>query len=202
MRRISSALLCAVLAGSPVLAGRSLESLKSAEPLVGAAARLGNEGVPALPAGAPVAPPAAVFAAAVPDVSISRVGPDASRTPGRLCTTDDPDFLEFRYPERIAYCKRNVSREEKRRVAAAYGIPESEWKNYEFDHLIPLGIGGSSLDENIWPQPRGDDEAEGKDKLELALYKALSAGTITQAEAVRRNMAWFEQKGLLRRPSI
>ncbi|TBR22751.1 hypothetical protein EPO15_07260 [bacterium] len=198
MRVWSLALLCAVLAGSPVLAGRSLESLKSAEPLAGAAARLGVDAVPALPAGAPVAAPAPA-----PDFTVLRVKPDPDKTPGRLCTTDDPDFLEFRYPERIPYCKRHVTKEEKRRVAAAYGIPESEWPNYEFDHLIPLGIGGSSLDENIWPQPRGDDEAEGKDKLELALYKALAAGTITQAEAVRRNMAWFEARGLLlRRPSI
>ena len=46
---------------------------------------------------------------------------DTSLTPGALCTTDDPNFDGLRYPEQIAHCRRNVSRAEKNRIAAAYG---------------------------------------------------------------------------------
>lgn len=180
--------VCALLSAAPGHAARSIESLKSADPLTSAPPPAAQP-VPTLPAAGPVAPPPA-------PISILRVRPDASKTPGRLCTTDDPDFLEFRYPERIPYCRRNVSQEEKARVAAAYGVPRDRWSDYEFDHLIPLAIGGSSQDDNIWPQPRGADESDGKDKLEYSLYQQLAAGAITQADAVRRMMAWFESKGI------
>ena len=143
---------------------------------------------PAIPAPVPQAAPAPAGAAAQ-----GRTRPDSAFTPGKLCTADDPDFKELRYPEQISYCQRHVTRQMKLEVAAHYGLPESEWHNYEFDHLIPLAIGGNSRVENLWPQPRGQDESDGKDVLENQLYQLLKAGTITQAEAVSRNAAWFDQ---------
>jgi hypothetical protein len=112
---------------------------------------------------------------------------DASLTPGALCTTDDPNFDGLRYPEQIAHCRRNVSRAEKNRIAAAYEISDS-YSNYEFDHLIPLGIGGNDDESNIWPQPK--DQALEKDKLEDELYREMAAGTITQEDAVAEILAW------------
>ncbi len=152
----------------------------------------------AVPAPAIVSPAPAAPAPAAGASAQGRTRPDTSYTPGKLCTTDDPDFKEFRYPEQIAYCQRHVTRQMKLEVAAHYGIPESDWHNYEFDHLIPLAIGGNSRVENLWPQPRGADESDGKDVLENQLYQQMKAGAITQAEAVRRNMAWFEQMMLRR----
>ena len=123
----------------------------------------------------------------------ARSGPDASFTPGHLCSPTDPNFKEYRYPEHIAYCQRHVTQDMKRQVAAHYGIAQADWSNYEFDHLLPLGIGGDSSVDNLWPQPRGNpDGADGKDKLELDLYNQMKAGTITQAEAVRQTYAWFQ----------
>ncbi len=123
----------------------------------------------------------------------ARVGPDSSFTPGHLCTPSDPNFKEYRYSEHIAYCQRNVTQQMKQQVAAHYGIAQADWGNYEFDHLLPLAIGGDSSVDNLWPQPHGNpDGSDGKDKLELDLYNRMKAGTITQAEAVRQTYAWFQ----------
>ena len=109
-------------------------------------------------------------------------------TPGALCSEQDPDFMGYRYQARVAYCKRNVSHAKKLKIARAYGIPESEWKNYEFDHLIPLNAGGSSRVENLWPEPI--DEARSKDQVEKRTFEGLSRGTLTQDEAVQMIWDW------------
>ncbi|HEX4049032.1 MAG TPA: hypothetical protein VH309_14400 [Elusimicrobiota bacterium] len=121
-----------------------------------------------------------------------RVAPDSSYTPGHLCSPSDPNFKEYRYAERIPYCNRNVTSQMKTTVAAHYGVPQSDWSGYEFDHLIPLAIGGDSSIDNVWPQPHGDpDGSNGKDKLEDLLYREMAAGTVTQAEAVQQIYGWF-----------
>jgi protein tyrosine/serine phosphatase len=126
--------------------------------------------------------------------ALGRATPDWSYTPGKLCTASDPDFKEYRYPEHVPYCNRHVTQQMKQEVAAHYGIPQSEWSSYEFDHLIPLGIGGNSRIENLWPEPRGASESDGKDQLEQQLFNELRDGKITQAEAVRQIYAWFDGK--------
>jgi hypothetical protein len=116
--------------------------------------------------------------------------PNSSLTPGTLCNSNDPDFTNFDYPEQIPRCGRNIAIDEKRTVAAAYGnIPESEWINYEFDHLIPLCAGGSNRPTNLWPQPLS--EAHIKDKLENEICIAMKLGKMTQAQAVQKVYAWF-----------
>lgn len=122
-----------------------------------------------------------------------RARPDASVTPGGLCTPADPDFQEYRYAERIAYCRRHVTQAMKLEVGAHYGISQADWRDYEFDHLIPLSIGGDSSVDNLWPEPNADNQgSDGKDKLELSLYLQMRDGKITQAEAVRQIRAWFD----------
>ena len=121
-----------------------------------------------------------------------RQAPDWSFTPGKLCSASDPGFSEYRYAEQIPYCKRNVTSQMKQEIAAHYGVPQSDWPNYEFDHLIPLSIGGDSHVDNLWPQPHGDpDGSNGKDRLELQLYLQMKAGTIKQAAAIQQIQLWF-----------
>lgn len=48
---------------------------------------------------------------------------------------------------------RNVTEADKKRIAAAYGIPWSEHDKYEFDHKIPASLGGDNSDNNIYPEP-------------------------------------------------
>lgn len=151
----------------------------------------------AAPAAASVAPPAAAPKPAAPTpapvtASADRAHPDWAYTPGKLCTTSDPDFKEYRYAENIPYCNRHVTKDMKQQIGAHYGIAESDWRSYEFDHLIPLSLGGNSHVENLWPEPNADNQGpSGKDQLELQLYLQIRDGKITQAEAVKQIYAWF-----------
>lgn len=151
------------------------------------------------PAAGDLAAPASVPGAPAPSASQpvradgARVFPDTSFTPGRLCATSDPDFKEYRYAEHIPYCNRHVTQQMKQEVAAHYGVPQSDWPKYEFDHLIPLGVGGNSHVENLWPQPRGNpDGSDDKDKLEDLLFHQMQAGSMKQADAVSQIWAWFQ----------
>jgi len=58
---------------------------------------------------------------------------------------------------------------------------------YEIDHLIPLSIGGSDDDANLWPEPRRMIEpewsAERKDELEMRLHALVCAGRIEIVDA-------------------
>jgi hypothetical protein len=133
---------------------------------------------------------------AIPNIPLllaaKRVEPDSSYTPGHLCSPSDPNFKEYRYAEHIPYCNRNVTQQMKLTIAQHYGVPQADWNGYEFDHLIPLAIGGDSSIDNLWPQPHGDpDGSNGKDKLEDLLYREMAAGTVTQAQAVQQIYGWF-----------
>ena len=135
----------------------------------------------------------ALLASVLSQKALAISQPDWNKTPGFLCSEQDPNFAKFDYPEHIARCTRNVDTQEKLQIAQEYGnIPQAEWKNYEFDHLIPLCAGGSDDIRNLWPQPI--DEAHLKDKLEDTICGGLRAGTMTQAEAVQKVHDWFNEQ--------
>jgi hypothetical protein len=119
------------------------------------------------------------------------VAPDWDLTPGVMCTTSDRDFHEFRYAERIPYCKRNVSKREKQRVSKWYGVPWEEHSKYQFDHLLSLCLGGSNDLRNIWPMIV--DQARAKAKLEWRLCERLRKGQIKQKAAVAEELNWFSE---------
>jgi len=161
----------------------------------GNASAISEAPVPAAGAPSLVAMPAPAKVAAAAGL---RVQPDWSFTTGKLCTPSDPGFTEYRYAEQIPYCKRNVTAQMKQEIAAHYGVPQSDWPNYEFDHLVPLSIGGDSHVDNIWPQPHGfPDGSNGKDKLEMQLYLKMKAGAMKQAEALRQIQLWFQGQSLV-----
>jgi hypothetical protein len=110
--------------------------------------------------------------------------PSGKLTPGTLCTVHDPDFDGYRYVEHIPHCRRNLTESAKAAVARAYGIPRKDWGLYEFDHRIPLALGGSNSVLNIWPEPKA--HAAKKDRLEEQLYQGLVRGTITQKAAIKK----------------
>lgn len=77
---------------------------------------------------------------------------------------------------------RYVSLATKRHVAFDYGIPESDWPLYEFDHEIAHCLGGDDGVLNIWPQPLQEARLL-KDPLEIRLCKMVCAGTVTLRDA-------------------
>lgn len=109
--------------------------------------------------------------------------PDSEKTTGSLCSASNPDFERYRYEERIPYCGRNVDREMKDKVYDAYGVPRGCRKDYTIDHFIPLSIGGTNSFNNLWPEHKSIKFL--RQNLENDLYKQISKGEISQAEAVR-----------------
>lgn len=125
------------------------------------------------------------------------VVPNTKYTTGALCTQTDVNFSgKFRYKAHIPYCNRSVTYKEKVKVGSEYGVKRTAWKNYEFDHLFPLSVGGSDSPQNIWPQPI--EQAHVKDRIEDAVYLAMRKGTMSQHDALMSLVNWFCQpcKGL------
>jgi hypothetical protein len=97
---------------------------------------------------------------------------------GHLCTAKDPDFDGYRYKEQIAHCKRKVSTARKNKICKRDGVDDR--RDFKVDHIIPLSIGGSNHDTNLWCQHKSIDTA----KYEYELYSDLKAGRINQKEAI------------------
>lgn len=110
--------------------------------------------------------------------------PNPEISPGAICTTRDSHFREYRYPERIVYCKRSVSKRLKADIYETYGIPKHCRKHYTIDHIIPLSIGGNNRVENLWPEHKAVKQTR-KD-LEYDVYLALKDGAISQEYAINR----------------
>lgn len=120
--------------------------------------------------------------------------PDQSETSGETCTTSDPDFAEYRYPEKIPYCERNVATPLKKKIYREYGISSAEQSQYTIDHLIPLSLGGSNHEINLWPEHK--DVKALRPTLEYQLYLQIRDGKITQAKAIDTILyAKFHPKG-------
>lgn len=112
------------------------------------------------------------------------IKPDPSKTPGETCSHPNT----YRYPERIAYCERDVDSETKREIIAEYDrdfgyrirtMPRNQFK---IDHYIPLCMGGSNQIENLWPQHESVYKIT--DPLEALLCQKMAEGVLKQADAI------------------
>lgn len=108
--------------------------------------------------------------------------PDVNKSPGDLCTVSDKDFKEYRYPEHIVYCERNVTSQRKQKIYDSYNIPKNERKEYTIDHIIPLSIGGSNSDLNLWPEHKAVKAT--RPHLEDEVYNDLRTARKTQQEVI------------------
>lgn len=104
--------------------------------------------------------------------------PEIWNNPGHLCSVKDKDFDRHRYPERIPYCRRNVSTSSKDKICKDYGV--NSRKNYTVDHIIPLSIGGSNSFENLWCQHKNINSS----RIEFEIFLKVRDGEMSQAEAV------------------
>jgi len=78
----------------------------------------------------------------------------------------------------------------KREQLREYGYADTNPRDYEEDHLIPLELGGNPTDpRNLWPEPYDtsitDGGAHAKDRVESYLHKQVCSGDLTLAEAQR-----------------
>lgn len=111
-------------------------------------------------------------------------GPIAQETPGKLC--DQPN--QTRYPEKIAYCDRDVAPETKREIIQDYDrkfgfkIESMPRNQFKIDHYIPLCVGGSNDISNLWPQHESVYTIT--DPLEEALCVKMAQGKLLQKDAV------------------
>ncbi|MGI8413045.1 MAG: hypothetical protein ACR2LV_07200 [Solirubrobacteraceae bacterium] len=111
--------------------------------------------------------------------------PDPGCTPGALNPQVTPASIAtticaegwtetVRPPER-------VSEAEKRAAMAAYGNRGSQ-RSVEFDHLVPLELGGAvNAASNLWPEPGANPNP--KDELERRLNQLVCVGELSLAAA-------------------
>lgn len=113
------------------------------------------------------------------------INPNLTETPGELCA--HPDSL--RYPEKIAYCERDVDSYTKKAViqkydqALGYRISTMNRGEFKIDHLIPLCAGGANTESNLWPQHKSIYSKT--DPVEPLLCQKMLEGKLRQADAVR-----------------
>lgn len=112
------------------------------------------------------------------------LGPDMKLTPGSLC--DRPDYR--RYPEQIAYCSRDVESSRKYQIIEdynhqlGYNIERKDRNQYKIDHYIPLCMGGSNKNDNLWPQHQSVYNQT--DPLEGLMCEKMKMGRLKQAKAI------------------
>jgi hypothetical protein len=83
----------------------------------------------------------------------------------------------------------SITNKEKRASMQAYG-DGSRTSSFEYDHLVPLELGGAVNDaRNLWPEPdypvRSGFYLNPKDRLERTLNRRVCAGTMSLAQAQR-----------------
>lgn len=115
--------------------------------------------------------------------------PNASLTPGAI----SPEITQANIHSTVCvkgYTKtvrppRYYTNKLKRDQIRQYGYADTDPRDYEEDHLVPLSVGGSPMDpRNLWPQPRNSEwNADRKDELEFATYMGLCHNEVSLAEA-------------------
>ena len=111
-------------------------------------------------------------------------GPDAQMTPGDLCTKP----TERRYPERIAYCARDVASDLKKQIFTDYDVKlgynttKMDRQQFKIDHFIPLCMGGSNEKSNLWPQHVSVYTVT--DPIEPLACEKMAEGRLSQADAI------------------
>jgi|SRR5665811_558758 len=117
--------------------------------------------------------------------------PDASCTPGAL----NPEVTQARIGATICRAgwtstvrpAESITAVEKRASMRSYGDGTAT-SSYEYDHLVPLELGGAVNDaRNLWPEPdyavRGGFYLNPKDRLERALNRLVCRGAMPLSQA-------------------
>jgi len=83
----------------------------------------------------------------------------------------------------------------KKKQIREYGYADTDPRDYEQDHIVPISLGGDPTDpDNEFPQPRNSEwGADKKDELELRLLKLVCRGDLP-LETAQHDIAadWIE----------
>jgi len=98
--------------------------------------------------------------------------PDPKCTPGAVLTTSVADVCS---PDWASSHREHFTKAQREAAYARYGIVTTDPAAYgEYDHLIPLELGGSNATANLWPEKGAIPNP--KDKVEDALHDAVCSG--------------------------
>ena len=111
--------------------------------------------------------------------------PDHTLTPGAVRPLSRTTVCTIKWGRD----RRHVTTKMRQAVFRAYGIDWTLRASYEVDHLIPRDLGGADVVANLWPQPLAEAKRV-KDPQEVALHRAVCAGTITLAAARATMQRW------------
>ena len=188
----------ALLVGAGLLAASAVLTACSGDGPEPASGGPGAAGAPTVAAGPGPQPRYSVHRAPPPGScryrrTQGRTLPDPACTPGAVnpevtAATLHRTICARGYSARVRP-PREVTDREKRLSARAYGYTGS-FATAEFDHLVPLGVGGDPNDpRNLWLEPNDDPRAttnaNAKDDVEDALHDAVCDGRVGLAEAQR-----------------
>lgn len=143
--------------------------------------------------------------------------PDAACTPGSVDSTVTQSNISTTLGRSGGYTSsvrppEAMTESAKRQLMAAYGIPWSEARGYELDHLVPLCAGGSSDVRNLWPEKNDFLAGDGgpssyvhnsKDRVEAYVCSAIRSGQAPLG-AAQQAMAsnWTSAIATLKLPPI
>lgn len=110
--------------------------------------------------------------------------PDPKCTPGRVLTTSVTDVCS---PLWASDHREYFTKKEREAAFALYGIITTDPAGYgEYDHLIPLELGGGNSSFNLWPEKGSIPNA--KDAVENKLHDAVCSGQVS-LKAAQKDIA-------------
>lgn len=117
--------------------------------------------------------------------------PDPGCTPGSVGSTDVNEVCVPRFASQRRPADR-YTRQAKTTAMLAYRIPLTDAPRVEYDHLIPLSLGGSNDTSNLWPQVSDlslADERNTKDDVEYKLWRAVCVTRTVRLDQAQLQMA-------------
>lgn len=106
--------------------------------------------------------------------------PDSLATPGVVVTSDTAVICRRGYATRARAADSARFRRLRGPVYRAYGVTAHAVIGHQFDHLIPVELGGATAQGNLWPQPIGPSPAAAaKDQVENRLRRRVCAGLLS-----------------------
>ena len=109
--------------------------------------------------------------------------PNPSLTPGSVRAASLSEVCSKSHEEVV----RRVPTAVRQQVFSEYGMQNVRTDDYEVDHLITPGLGGSDEIQNLWPEPRYHTEWNSyvKDQLEEHLHELVCSGRVSLVTAQR-----------------